>query len=336
MVRWLGKYLEHIMDPVCWLRQHRTPIAIGLGILALIVVGIWFWGVLVGYVKPGAEGSTSRKDVVQAFALIAAGVVGLIGGIVGIANLSVSRQNLEQQISVEEQRREAMRDLENQRTQEAALQAFFEQMGGLLTDQNLINTDREDVRQLAQAQSHTVLARLDGPRRGGLLRFLHVAGLISTEKTIVGLSGANLHGADLQEADLHEANLHEANLREADLQEADLSGANLHEAHLSGAKLGEADLRGAYLSSADLGGADLHGADLRGAYLSSADLGDATLTGADLREADLHEVDLRGADLRGAHLSSDHLSEAEVVKLLTEATSLLGGATMPDGQLYKQ
>jgi hypothetical protein len=47
-------------------------------------------------------------------------------------------------------------------------------MGSLLTEQDLVNMGREDVRQLAQAQSHTVLARLDGPRKGALLRFLHV------------------------------------------------------------------------------------------------------------------------------------------------------------------
>src|SRR5215204_4847544 len=96
-----------------WVLQNKTPIAIILGIIVLIVSGIWFWGVLVGYVKPTDAGE--RKDVVQTFALILAGVVGAIGGIVGIANFQTSRRNLQQQ-----------RDLDEQRAQEDALQAYFE------------------------------------------------------------------------------------------------------------------------------------------------------------------------------------------------------------------
>src|SRR5215218_2128490 len=153
-----------------WVRQQKTAIAmIILGLIVLIVAGIWFWGVLEGYVNPGEKGATDRKDVVQAFALIAAGVVGLIGGIVGIANLSVSRRNLRQQIELEDQRRlntldledrrrAATLDLENQRSQDAALQAYFEQMGALLTDHNLTDTNRADIRQMAQSRTLTLLS----------------------------------------------------------------------------------------------------------------------------------------------------------------------------------
>jgi hypothetical protein len=135
---------------VRWVVQYKTTVAIIFGLIVLVVVGIWFWGVLVGYVNPEEKGATNRKDVVQVFALIVAGVVAAIGGIVGIFNLQTSRQNLQQQ-----------RELEEQRAQEDALQAYFEQMGALLTTHNLINTDHEDIKQLARAQTLTVLARLD-------------------------------------------------------------------------------------------------------------------------------------------------------------------------------
>jgi hypothetical protein len=134
-----GKYKERIMESMRWAYRHKIPIAtIVLGTIVLIVAGIWFWGVLVGYIDPksGDKGITDRKNVVQIFALIVAGVVGLIGGVVGIANLSVARKNLQQQSRIEEDRR-----------QDAALQAYFEQMGDLLTDHNLIDTDGEDIRQ---------------------------------------------------------------------------------------------------------------------------------------------------------------------------------------------
>src|SRR5215212_7303285 len=105
------------MRSVRWVRQHIALIAIIFGIIILIAAGIWFWGVLVGYVNPGAKGATDRKDIVQAFALIVAGVVGFIGAIVGIVNLSVSRRNLQQQIELEEDRRATTLAVEDQRSQ---------------------------------------------------------------------------------------------------------------------------------------------------------------------------------------------------------------------------
>jgi hypothetical protein len=185
---------------VRWIVQHKTTtVAVVLGIILLIVLSIWFWGVLVAYISP--KSTTDRKDVVQVFALILAGLVGAIGGIVGILNLQTSRRNLQQQ-----------RDLEEQRAQEDALQSYFEQMGKLLTDHNLIGTDREDIRQLARAQTLTVAARLGGSRRGAMVRFLYGAGLIDKDEPIVDVSGADLRGADLGFAALKGANLNGADL----------------------------------------------------------------------------------------------------------------------------
>jgi hypothetical protein len=203
--------------------------AIGLilGVAVLAVVGIWFWGVLVGYVGPKDAGE--RKDVVQTFALIAAGMVGAIGGIVGIANLQTSRRNLQQQ-----------RELEEQRAQEDALQSYFVQIGDLLTDHNVITTERNDIKQLARSQTLTVLARLDGPRKGSLVRFLYGAALINRDHTIVQLSGADLSGADLYNVVLYGANLSGANLSDADLRRSLLLQANLDAAVLIGANLYDA------------------------------------------------------------------------------------------------
>ncbi len=66
----LGKLM-----PVGWLRRHKW--IVGAAVLAtsvLIGVGIWF--LLVGYIEPNDP--TGRKDVVQVFALIVAGIVGII------------------------------------------------------------------------------------------------------------------------------------------------------------------------------------------------------------------------------------------------------------------
>src|SRR5215210_6376973 len=136
-----------------------------------IILGWWSWKTLIGwralvdYINP--RGASQKKEALQVYAVIVAGVIASITAAVGLANLRLTRKNLEQQ-----------RVLEAERAQEDALQSYFEQMGDLMTDHNLINTEREDIRQVARSQTVTLLARLDGARKGSLVRFLHAAGLI--------------------------------------------------------------------------------------------------------------------------------------------------------------
>jgi type II secretory pathway pseudopilin PulG len=224
-------------------------IAIAIVLAAGIILGWWSWKTLigwralVGYINP--TGASQKKEALQVYAVIVAGVIASITAAVGLANLRLTRKNLEQQ-----------RVLEAERAQEDALQSYFEQMGDLLTDHNLINTEREDIRQLARSQTITVLARLNGPRRGSLIRFLDAAGLMHAANLVVGLSGA-----DLRYSHLRRVNLRGADLRGADLSRADLSRTDLREADLRVTSLREADVRGA-----DVRGADLRGADLSGVH----------------------------------------------------------------------
>jgi uncharacterized protein YjbI with pentapeptide repeats len=227
-------YLNPIMMSVDWVLRHKVA-----SVLIALAVSVLLWWALVEYIDP--QDATDRKDIVQIFVLMIVGLVGTLGGIVGIANLHTSQRNLQRQ-----------RELEEQRAQDDALQAYFEQMGGLLADHNLIGTDREGIRQLARAQTLTVLARLDGPRKGSLVRFLHGAGLINKAKPIVHLIDADLIFAFLNRADLSGAGLSGANLRYADLSDADLSDADLSSADLSGAYLSDANLAGADLSDAEV------------------------------------------------------------------------------------
>jgi uncharacterized protein YjbI with pentapeptide repeats len=276
--------------------QQKAVIAAVLLAIGLVVGGVWFWGVLFDFIGP--KNPTERKDLVQVFAFIVAGVVGAIGAVVGLANLYISRRNLEQQ-----------RELEDQRGQDDALQAYFQQMGDLLTQHKLIETERDDdpQRLLARAHTLTVSRRLDASRKGLLLRFLRGAGLIYTNKTIVRLSMANLDNADLSPAFFARTNL---------------SGARLRYAILHNTKLREADL-----SDTSLRGADLSKADLSRAVLKEARLIGTDLTGADLTDADLTNAHLTGAVLEGAKgITNEELAQ--------QATSL-NGATMPNGQKYE-
>jgi uncharacterized protein YjbI with pentapeptide repeats len=191
----------------------------------------------------------------------------------------------------------------DQRTQDTALQAYFDQMSQLLIDQHLHEEpDRySDKRVTARARTLAVLSQLDGERKRTVLLFLREARLINRKSRVrksrviyprvVGLRGADLSGANLREVRVistdrkEPVSLEGAYLGGADLEGADLEGADLTDADLTKANLRRATLRGVNLQGAKLISADLRGADL-GVYeriKKAADLTDADLTGADLR-----------------------------------------------------
>jgi uncharacterized protein YjbI with pentapeptide repeats len=278
------------------------------------------------------------------------------------------QQNLRQQ-EIEDQRAAAERELAEQRAQDEALQAYLDQMGQLLLEKNLHDSEEgSEVRILARARTLTVLRRLDDTRKGPVIQFLYESGLISAEDGPV----VSLRGTDLRGADLSDAALMEADLRETDLSHANLSHANLTGADLSGdvnwnepgpprAYLGEdvnlsyADLLGADLSGADLEDAELIGADLREATLieanlTSASLDDAKLSDAFPQEANLSYAHLVGANLTGAdlralpgwenvegpNLANADLTDAHVTEEQLAAAKSLKEATMPNGQKYEE
>jgi uncharacterized protein YjbI with pentapeptide repeats len=168
----------------------------------------------------------------------------------------------ERERAAEETRRARELEVENQRAQDAALQAYLDQMSQLLTDKErpLRRAQPGDnLSVVARARTLTVLTRLDGERKQSVLQFLYESGLISRDRPILHLSGANLSGADLSGV----------LLRGANLSGAYLSGAALLiRANLSGANLVGSDLIEAPLSGANLVGSDLNWADLSKAYLS--------------------------------------------------------------------
>jgi hypothetical protein len=96
------------------------------------------------------------------------------------------------------QRAQAERALEDQRLQEAILEAYRDQMNTLILKEGLRHSEEGDqVRRLARAQTLTVLERLGPEGKGSVVRFLHKASLIDKERPLV----------DLQDADLSEAKL---------------------------------------------------------------------------------------------------------------------------------
>jgi hypothetical protein len=89
-----------------WIRRHKKTVAAApLGAASLVVVGIgifWFgwdwkaligWRALVDYIDP--KNATGRKDAVQVYALIFAGVIAAITAVVGFANLWLTRRKMD-------------------------------------------------------------------------------------------------------------------------------------------------------------------------------------------------------------------------------------------------
>src|SRR5215208_6964983 len=131
-----------------------------------------------------------------------------------------------------DQQNKSAREIEEQRAQEATLQAYLDQMSTLVLEKNLHNPDPGGVFKIdahhkvnkaeiiARARTVTVLRRLDPNRKAQVLQFLVEAALVQNLPER-GRPVMRLVGADL---------------REAHLSGADLSGADLSEADLSGAK----------------------------------------------------------------------------------------------------
>jgi hypothetical protein len=122
--------------------------------------------------------------------------------------------------------------IEEQRAQDAAPQAYLDQMSQLLLEKDLRNSAKDsEARTLARARTLTVLGRLDPGRKTEIMQFLVEAELVQRVEETAPI------------IDLSDADLSIFHLIYADLNGAFLSDAELNFANLSGAILNDADLR---------------------------------------------------------------------------------------------
>jgi hypothetical protein len=202
-------------------------------------------------------------------------------------------------------------EVEKQRAQDEALQAYLDQLTQLLVtqhDQHLVKLQvDEEVRRVIKARTESLLRSVNAHRKWSIVLFLAVMELLETEDPIVSLAGADLrevngYGAPLEGIDLKEANLEGANLTGANLTGADLTGADLEGANFQGAELAEANLEQANLRTANF----------QGAFLGKANLQRANLVGTNLQETNLPRAEFQWADFSGAQLQRAHLREANL------------------------
>jgi hypothetical protein len=217
-----------------WRATSRQLLWVGAAIVLLTVA------VLVGY-----RYDTTLWDWLQLLVVPAV----IVGG-----GIWFNRQQRERELEVAERR-----------AQDEILQAYLDQMSGMLiptTDQPSLYKARpgDSLSSVARARTLTVLPRLDGERKARVVQFLYESGLISKGRRILDLREGDLNGANLGGFNLSDANLSDANLRGTNLFLATLWMTDLSRVDLSGA-----NLRGAYLKYTDMREADLSYAYLRGA-----------------------------------------------------------------------
>jgi uncharacterized protein YjbI with pentapeptide repeats len=232
---------------------------------------------------------------------------------------------------------ETERQIARDRQYESALQAYLDNMAALILQKDLLKGEIEQAKDIARIRTLTVLRALDGTRKGLVVKFLHEAGLLSREKAIV-----NLAGADLSYADLRFAKLQGANLARTNLSFALLSYANLRSASFSSSYMGGADL--SYVNSpvdfwdhldalsredSREDSVDLTMTNLKGANLEFSRLKYAHLFGAHLEDANLHRSDLTGADLTSASFTHANLRNA----ILTDVS--VSGKELKDAYMDK-
>ena len=149
--------------------QRNSLIAALLVGLGLVLVGGLFWclwGVLVAYIDPDPKDPTQKKDLVNIFVVIAAGVVGTLTAIPAVGNLIISRRNLQNA----QARLQQERDLDDRRAQEDALQAYPEYVMPLILIEELREDHPLSPRGLAlRSRTLSVFWQLDPNRKRAFL-----------------------------------------------------------------------------------------------------------------------------------------------------------------------
>jgi len=316
------------------------------GLALYILLGLVLWWALNRYIDP--QNSTQKGDVVQALALLMAGVAAAVGiyftwlgqGItkegqqISRDNIAVTRVSAEEQVRLTQEGQSTERftraldqlastDDQGNKRLEARLGAIYEleqvsRVSEVLRPP-ILRVLAAYVRQhAARSRQHVAPGRssegvfpAEEPPDIDIHAILDVLQRRAEERVFgEEIVFLDLQGADLYGADLYGAKyLEGANLRGANLQEANLPGANLR-----GAELQEANLQGANLYGADLVGAELQEAQLQGASLHEAKLIGAKLQRAKLQAATLLRADLEDADLEDADLQGADLQGADLVR----------------------
>jgi uncharacterized protein YjbI with pentapeptide repeats len=172
-------------------------------------------------------------------------IVPVILAIAAIA-FNASQASREREREDARTRKDRLLALETRRDE--VLQSYLQQMSELMLDRHLLQSPPgSEISGVARTLTITTLRRLDGKRKGEVVRFLHESNLIRADpgrryRTAV----IDLENADLRHVDLTAAYLGGAALRHVDLRHAVLADALLADADLSESRLQHASFEHAY------------------------------------------------------------------------------------------
>jgi uncharacterized protein YjbI with pentapeptide repeats len=182
------------------------------------------------------------------------------------------------------------------------LQDYLTQMGGLILDEQLgRNREAGDgVRDVAQTLTLTVLRRLNGSRKGEVVRFLADANLVNDPEPTIALRDADLRGAELRGASLPDVVFDAADLRGARFDDSVLDLTRFEGARLSRASFAGASLAGVDFTLADLRHASFARAQMTSRRTFHGDEQRVDFGGACISAAVFSRGDTRGARFEGA------------------------------------
>jgi uncharacterized protein YjbI with pentapeptide repeats len=257
--------------------------------------------------------------------LIVPGVLIVIGYLFNAAEASRDRER-------EDKRAAQAQFIAAEARRDQVLQDYLARMGDLVLDRGLRDSKQgSDVRGVGRTLTLTVLRRLDGRRKGEVVRFLADSKLIDGPGTpVLTLSAANLRGAVLTGASLRDVVFDAVDLRRAKfggsalnlvrfegarLERASFAGASLAGVEFTAARLDHASFRGTRMDTAlTYGGTQQHvsfaGACLSGATFAGSDARRARFAGAEGRRVDFDNARVSVPALEGARIVGARLDHA--------------------------
>ena len=184
-----------------WKRIKEHPrITISILLLVALAVTILIGGYRLNWAWTGFTGEKETyKTLYDWLQLLIIPTVLAIAGYV--INLTISRSEQE----ATKQHAKTEREIAEDNQRETALKEYIDKISELLLKEHLgeltedckLKPEYEQVRKIARVQTLTVLPRLDGKRKGSVLKFLYESRLIDINLPIIDLSGADFVDAKL-------------------------------------------------------------------------------------------------------------------------------------------
>lgn len=191
-------------------------------------------------------------------------------------DLRIAQENREKDVRIEDSRRTAEILAQQDQQMNTILAAYLQGMSELMLSKTFTLADPL-ITTVIRAKTLTTLGQLDGKRKAHLIRFLYEAKMMTTGRSSIDLTDADLSGVDLTNYKMSNVSFMECNMSKAIFRESNLYDVDFINTQLNGASFDESHLLRVYFDKTNLTNASFIHADI---YFSR--FIDVTLTNADL------------------------------------------------------